>query len=149
MKKPIHPANRSSAPKDATTIEGYITLGPYGCSLKEINEDWDYTLKQHINQEHTIVNEPKIDHTSPFGSGLCIKYSYSYVNKRYKEEKEAWDEAIKNYFIELAEYNEWVLKKAESRKVPENIDEKILRAEQRLANLKAAKAGEDVPFPDN
>lgn len=54
MKKPKHSFHE---PKETYIKEERIDFsGLYGCSLKEINEAWDCTLKQHPNMGYTITN---------------------------------------------------------------------------------------------
>lgn len=100
---------------------------------------WLKALKDHHNQYHTIVESPYLD-----GSGF-LRYSYQYENLHYNEEMACYSAALNEYAEECRKF----ALEEEQKKVKKAlaIDDQIIRAEQRLANLKAVKAGQPIPFP--
>lgn len=100
---------------------------------------WTKALKDHMAQDHVIIESPYLD-----GSG-SLRYSYQFENLHYNDEMACYSAAMNDYAEECRQFAlEEERKKAKEAMA---IDEQIIRTERRLANLKAVKAGQPVPFP--
>lgn len=160
MKKPIHPASQGKKPEPTYSRNGRLHLadlderGEDGSSthqvqLKTVIGAWNKAVKDHESQGHRITEGPAFDSSVYYGSSLALTYKYEWDNLSYPAEKAAWDAAIAAYETDKAAWDAF----EEERKkgfaaAPKNIDLQIVRCEHRLANLKAHKAGEPLPFPE-
>jgi Asp-tRNA(Asn)/Glu-tRNA(Gln) amidotransferase A subunit family amidase len=152
MRRPLDPRNHSKKPEKTHTRGGRIELT---CNLERnkvplemaINA-WNKALKDHESQGHRIVEGPLLESHYSYGS-LSIVYTYAWDNLNYPVEMSEWLVAIANYEQELSA---WKAFEEDRKQVliagTKNIDAQILRAEHRLANLKAKKAGEVLPYPE-
>lgn len=152
MRRPIDPRNQSKKPERTHTHSGRINLtcnlerGPI--SLESAIGAWNKALKDHERQGHRIVGGPFLEGQYSYGS-ISLTYTYEWDNLNYTVEKAEWDLAIATYEQELAA---WKASEEERKRIliagTKNIDAQILRTEHRLANLKAKKAGEPLPYPE-
>ncbi len=152
MLRPLDPRNRSTKPEPIHSRSGRIDLTSNlerdQVSLEMAVAAWNKAVKDHESQGHRITEGPILESHYSYGS-LSLPYTYEWDNLNYSVEKAEWDAAIAAYEVELAAWKEF---EAERKKNLEDqsvksIDQQIARAEHRLANLKAAKAGEPLPFP--
>lgn len=119
-------------------------------SLQSLIGAWAKAVKDHESQGHRIPQSPYFESGSYYGRSISLHYTYEWDNLNYVKEVTEWNAAITDYQEKLLAWN----KSEEDRKNAlktgsENIDEKIIRAEHRLANLKAHKAGEPIPYPES
>jgi hypothetical protein len=115
-------------------------------TLQSLISGWNKALKDHLAQEHRITDGPNVkDEGSYSYKRMTLTYTYEFENRNYAVEKVEYDTAISNYEEQLTKF----LAKEEKEKshIP-NLDEKIAKTEKRLANLKAHKAGQPLPFPE-
>lgn len=160
MRKPIHPASQGKKPEEKFHRTGRLHLadlderGEDGSSthqvqLRTVIGAWNKALKDHESQGHRIISGPAFDSSVYYGSSLALTYEYEWDNLNYPAEKAAWDAAMAAYETDKAA---WDTFEAERKKglaaAPKNIDLQIERTEHRLANLKAHKAGQPLPFPE-
>jgi hypothetical protein len=111
---------------------------------------WDRINKDHASQGHRVLKQAKIA-GDYYGRRLTLTYEYEWDNHLYEEELVAYKTAIAEYetaFAAWKAYEENRKAKLESG-IPKNIDALIERTEHRLANLKAVKAGQPIPFPES
>ncbi len=145
MRKPISPLNNGlKEPKEVLTKRGSFTLASEGkLSLEGILGAWNKALKDHLSQGHRITEGPVVEGGEY--RYLTLSYTYEWDNLNFSVEKAAYDAALVAYEEEKKAYAEWEAGKP-TRVV--NLDYKIERAKQRLANLEAVKAGQPLPFPE-
>lgn len=154
MKHPIDPRSRKK-PEKVHSRTARLTLADldvdltHKVSIQTVIGAWCKALKDHESQGHRVIEGPYFDSSTFYGSSLSLAYTYEWDNLNYEQEKVAWDQAIVKYERELSEWNVF----EEERKkglvaASKNIDIQILRAEHRLANLKAVKARETIPYPE-
>ena len=155
MKKPIHPASQGKKPEPTYSKNGRLHLADLDdpstrqVRLETVIAAWNKALREHESQGHRITEGPAFDSSVYYGSSLALTYTYEWDNINYSVEKAAWDAALAAYETDKAA---WEAFEAERKKgfaaAPKNIDLQIERCEHRLANLKAHKAGEPLPFPE-
>lgn len=145
MRKPINPLNNGlKEPKEILSKKGALNLSWGGkLALESLITAWNKALKDHLSQGHRISEGPSIQ--CDYDRDLQLTYTYEWDNLNYSVEKAAYDAALAAYEEEKKVYAEWEAGKP-VRVV--NLDYKIERAKQRLANLEAVKAGQPLPFPD-
>lgn len=159
MRKPLDPRGRKK-PEKVHRKDARIHLADlderaengemsHQVSLQTVIGAWNKAVKDHESQGHRIVSGPLFNSSSFYGSSLALAYTYEWDNLTYDAEKAVWDAAIAKYEEELAAWNafEDERKKGLAMNV-KNIDLQIVRAEHRLANLKAVKAREPIPYPE-
>lgn len=100
---------------------------------------WLKALKDHNNQGHAIVESPYIENS-------FLRYSYQYENLNYDVEMSCYSAALNEYAEECRKFAAY--EEGKKNRVDMKIDEKIERTERRLANLKAIKSNEPLPFPE-
>jgi hypothetical protein len=155
MRKPLNPTSQGKKPEKVHSKNARLTLADFDydrehkVSLQTVIGAWNKATKDHESQGHRIIEGPVFDSSVFYGSALALSYTYEWDNLKYEEEKAAWDAAIAKYEEELAAWNafEEERKKGLAMNV-KNIDQQIVRAEHRLANLKAVKAREPIPYPE-
>jgi len=111
-------------------------------SLAAVVEFWERTLLAHKELGERIVEGPTFA-SSLYASDIWLEYTFEFTNRNYAIEKAEWDAAVARYEEEIAAWNADKQKQRD-----DDIDAKILKAERRLANLRATKAGEPLPFPN-
>lgn len=152
MRKPIDPRKHGLAkPERVLSKREYISLTPVNnsyldkkLSLHSISGIWNKLLKNHLVREDRIVEGPYIS------NGVHLEYVWEWDNYDYETQEAAYKLAGETYEAELLKFEASLLKEKEDKKNKDigYLDEKIARTEERLANLKAAKAGEPIPFPE-
>lgn len=148
MRRPIDPRSQGSKPerthsrKESTTLSHGSTV-----SLETVVGAWGRIVKDHLSQGHRITKGPDIDGTS---YSIRLMYTYEWDNLNYVAEQAEWDAAIATYEQELVAFKEYEERRKKNLKEAsvKDLDLQIVRAEHRLANLKAAKAGQPIPFPE-
>jgi Asp-tRNA(Asn)/Glu-tRNA(Gln) amidotransferase A subunit family amidase len=150
MRKPINPLNNGlKEPKQVLSKTDHIYLADFDknerVSLQTVLAAWHKALKDVESQGHRVTESPYFDSSSYYGHGVKLTYTYEWDNLNYPVEKAAYDAALAAYEEEKKAYAEWEAGKP-TRVV--NLDYKIERAKQRLANLEAVKAGQPLPFPE-
>jgi hypothetical protein len=154
MKKPTHPASQGKKPEEKFSKSGRLHLadlddGDRQVSLKAVIGAWNKAVKDHESQGHRIVEGPAFDSSVYYGSSLSLAYKYEWDNLNYPAEQAAWDAALAAYETGLVAWNAFEEERKKGLAAsPKNIDQQIERTEHRLANLKAHKAGEPIPFPE-
>jgi hypothetical protein len=115
-------------------------------SLQTLIGAWNKVLKELESQGHCIVEGPYFQDCTYYDSKIKLTYRYEWPNLSYNAE-------MANFVSEVNAYEEQMIlfRESEEKKKngpPPNVDEQIVRAERRLANLKAVKAGEPIPYPE-
>lgn len=154
MRKPLDPSSRKK-PEKVHTKEARLHLADldddleHKVSLQTVIVAWHKATKDHDGQGHRIIEGPIFDSSSFYGSSVALSYKYEWDNLTYDAEKAVWDANLAKYQEELAAWNafEDERKRGLAMNV-KNIDLQIVRAEHRLANLKAVKAREPIPYPE-
>jgi hypothetical protein len=155
MRRPIDPRNNGKKPEKVHAKASRLTLADldddleHKVSLLTVINAWSKAVKDHESQGHRVIEGPNFDSSTFYGSSLALSYTYEWDNLTYEQEKAEWDARIVKFEKELIEWNAF----EEERKkglvaAAKNIDLQILRTEHRLANLKAVKAREPIPFPE-
>jgi hypothetical protein len=78
---------------------------------------------------------------------MSLVFKTTMRNLAYSREKAEYDAQVKEYEDKCLAYED-SLKRKEAG-IKEKIDVQILRLEHKLANLKAVRNEEPVPFPDD
>lgn len=155
MKRPLDPRHHGKEPKRVITKEGKLYLADlftdhtHQIPLSSIIAAWNKTVKDHESQGHRISDGPNFTTGGLYGNSASLTYTYEWNNLNYVSEITAWNAAITEYQQKLEAWKQF----EEDRKRvlimgTKNIDALIERAEHRLANLKAKKAGEPLPYPE-
>lgn len=149
MRKPQDPRHHGlKEPKKVHSVSTAIYLADLDedgkVSLQSVIGAWAKAVKDHESQGHRIPASPYFDSGSYYGRSISLHYTYEWDNLNYTVEKAEYDAAISSYETALAAFK---AKEQENKIKPPNLDEKIERAKQRLANLEAAKAGQPLPYP--
>ncbi len=154
MMKPIHPNNRGlREPKKVWVKEDQIYLADLDSneevSLQTIVNAWNKSLKDLESVGCRVVEGPTFRSDSYYGRGNKLVFTYEQDNVAYETEKAEWDNALAVYQQELAAWKAFdeERKQALSSVQVKSIDAQIERTERRLANLKAVRAGEPLPYP--
>jgi len=144
MRHPTDPRKHGLKRPEKTITKTEEIISPEQDELLEaIVNRWKTIKKFHKKNGHNIISDPIIIGYSH------IKYSYEFRNNDFDDQQAAYNAAVAKYEAELIEFNrqEEENKKLDSERSSDEIDKKIRRTEQRLANLKAITAGEQRPFP--
>lgn len=152
MKRPYDPRHHGlQEPDKVVTKTEFISLNEfqYGGTrrvpLTTILNIWNKITKDLEGQDIRITIGPDVIFTTSYPVGTTLSYTYERDNVDYEKQKEYFDKTVNTYLEELKAYEEHEVVR---KKAPVNLDDKIAKTERRLANLKAAKAGEPIPFPD-
>lgn len=150
MRKPQDPRQHGlKEPKKVHTVSTNLYLADLDeggkVSLKSVINAWAKAVKDHESQGHRITEGPHFNSGSYYGRSISLSYTYEWDNLTFSTEKAEYDLAVSTYENELARFK---LHEQEIKINPPNLDQKIERAKQRLANLEAAKRGESLPYPE-
>ena len=148
MKRPIDPRTQGYEPQKVLSRKETVTLtGGGSIALETINGAWNRIVKDHESRGQRVIEGPEVK--CFYSSSITLVYTYEWDNWSYVAEKALWDTVLAAYEIDLAAWQEFETerKKNLEEQSKKSIDDQIVRAEHRLANLKAAKAGEPIPFP--
>lgn len=112
------------------------------CSLNIALETWENEKKKisnisRLSEGPFIVSEYSVQH---------LVYTIATPNPHYQYELAAYNAEVNAFKEKVEAYEVWI----ENRKkgVEEEIDKHIVRLEHKIANLKAKKVNEPIPFPD-
>lgn len=150
MKRPLDPRKHGLKPP-GRTIEHCINT-----SLKNVGTyyavRWDVQpiIKEFVGIQEFVTNlNAKITIQPHINDKGVFSYSYEEVNRFFDHEQMIYDKTMAEYNQACLDFAEYESKKEAARKDKESrdVDEEIERMEHRLANLKARKAGEPLPFP--
>lgn len=110
---------------------------------------WNKALKEIEERGYRVIEGPYFDSGSYYGRGTKLTYTYEQDNANYEAEIAEWNAAIAQYEVELEAWKTFdeERKQALNATQVKSIDAQIERTERRLANLKAVKSGEPIPFP--
>lgn len=152
MRRPLDPRHHGlKEPKKVIQIRTHFTVtrdgSQGGQSLRVLIDAWNKVLREQESQGHRITVEPVVIQDTWRGT-TTVEYAYEYDNLNYDTEKAEYDAAMAAYLEKHRIFKEYSDKEKNDAKVP-NLDEKIARTERRLANLKAAKAGDPLPYPED
>jgi hypothetical protein len=150
MRKPQDPRNHGlKEPKEVISKTERLYLADLDSdghvSLESVIGAWNKAVKDHESQGHRITQGPYFESGSYYGHSITLAYTYEWDNLNYSVEKAEFDLLMSNYQAELITFHQ--VEEA-VRKNPPNLDQKIERTKQRLANLEATKAGLPIPYPD-
>ena len=140
MKKPKDPRSFLLVPEKTITKDFSISLytgHAAGAELKFINELWANELG---TKKFIKIN------CGPFVHNGTLRYNATITNQKYDEELLSYYNAISKYEHDLKQYE--LAQAASLRRSKDNLEEKITRAEHRLANLLALKDNKKIPYPN-
>jgi hypothetical protein len=151
MRKPQDPRHHGlKEPKKVISVDGNIYLPSLEegskVSLKSVINAWAKAVRDHESQGHRITEGPYFNSGSYYGRSINLLYTYEWDNLNYSVEKVEYDLAVSTYEEEMAKFK---AKEEELKTNPPDLDKKIERAKQRLANLEAAKRGEPLPYSES
>jgi hypothetical protein len=148
MKKPVDPRKHGlKEPQQVLTNIQYIYPPNMGghfdkkTSLFDAVDLYNKELKEHLKHGRRVVN-------GPFISNIGITYTVEWDNQLYALELDAYNAAIIKYEQEVAAYIKHEDDKKNRRLLPPNLDDKIKRVKERLANLEATRDGKPLPYPE-
>lgn len=153
MKRPVDPRVGLKEPQKVLSHTDHLYLSSLDkdekVSLQTLVNAWHKILKDLESRGQRVTEGPYFDVQSYYGRSNRLTYTYEWDNFSYSVEKAEWDVMTAAYEIELAAWKtfEEERKKEVANASAKSIDDQIVRAEHRLANLKAAKAGEPIPYP--
>lgn len=153
MIRPRDPRNHGKKPQKVWIKTDHIYLADLDreekAPLQTIVNAWNKALKDLETLGCRIIEGPYFESDSYYGRGNKLTFTYEQDNPAYEMEIAKWDAAIARYEQELALWKnfEEERKQALNSAQVKSIDSQIERAERRLANLKAVKAGEPLPYP--
>jgi hypothetical protein len=156
MKRPMDPRKHGLKEPSQTIIEDHKIRVPHGsdnrgyydntarCSLDTAVELWAEHKTNTFRSKKSIVDGPFLDSTR---GEMSLVFKTTMRNLAYSREKAEYDAQVKEYEDKCLAYED-SLKRKEAG-IKEKIDVQILRLEHKLANLKAVRNEEPVPFPDD
>jgi hypothetical protein len=156
MKRPLDPRHHGGKePKRVHSkvgiiyLDGMFTDDSGKLPITTLLAAWKDTVKDHESQGHRITEGLSFRVGSLYGRSISLEYTYEWDNLNYVSEITEWNAALTEYEQKFAAWKQY----EEDRKQilisgTKNIDALIERAEHRLANLKAKKAGEPLPYPE-
>lgn len=146
MKKPQDPRNHGLKEPEKIVlklVEFPVVATAFGkFDLKLVVAACNKAIKDHESIGHSITDGPYL---IAYGyQPPMIQYSVEWENTNYQSELIAYNTAVSEYIKQLSEFNE-----AEDKRklIPADLDGKIERAKQRLANLEATRDGSPLPYP--
>jgi hypothetical protein len=116
----------------------------YRCSLLSVLELWEEHKAYALRSKKSIIEGPYVDFCR---SELSLTFKTEMRNQLYAEERAGYDAQVKEYEAKVEAYEAFLKRKELG--IQEKIDDSILRLEHKLANLRAIKNEEPVPFPDD
>lgn len=155
MRKPIDPRhNGLKEPKRVHSVSTALYLADLDqdgkVTLRSVINAWAKAVREHESQGHRIKEEPHFDSGSYYGRSVSLSYTYEWDNLNYVKENTEWHAAVTEYQTKMIAWNKYEEERKNALMMgTKNIDAQIERAEHRLANLKARKAGEPIPYPES
>lgn len=157
MKKPQDPRKHGLKEPEPKLIEEHrIKLGKKSdsyssqyatearCSLSEAMECWEREKVKASYDNKTVFEGPFIETKY---SDCFLSFRTSRPNPHYQYELVAYNAEVKAYEEKVAAYDAWIDNKKKG--IREDIDKHILRLEHKIANLKASRDNEPIPFPED
>jgi len=126
--------------RDSTSYQ-YSTSAK--CSLKDAQDLWDREKVKKSYDGKTIVEGPFI--VSEYRVQHLV-FKTSMPNPHYQYQLAAYNAEVNAYKEKLDAYETWIENKKKG--IKEDMDKNILRLEHKLANLKAARDNQPIPYPD-
>lgn len=114
-------------------------------TLQILVNAWNKISKDLEGQGRRVVEGPWLEVQDFYGARNRFVYTYEWDNLNYQVEIAEYNVAIAAYDEQLAKFQEYEEK---TKKTPPGLDEKIARTERRLANLKAHRDGQPIPYPE-
>lgn len=153
MIRPRDPRNHGKKPQKIWTKTDDIYLADLDrdekVPLSTLVSAWNKALKDIEDQGYRIIEGPYFEAGSYYGRGNKLTYTYEQDNPNYEAEIAEWNAAIAQYELEFEAWKNFdeERKQALNAAQVKSIDAQIERTERRLANLRAVKAGELLPYP--
>ena len=153
MIRPRDPRNHGKKPQKVWVKTDSIFLADLDreekVPLASLINAWNKTLKELEERGYRIIEGPYFEPGSYYERSTKLTYTYEQDNVNYEAEIAEWNASIALYEQELEAWKtfEEERKQALNATQVKSIDSQIERAERRLANLKAVKAGEPLPYP--
>jgi len=143
MRKPVDPSKHMPIPKEfsnenrVTTLHGWetITVNHLIGEAEELKKQVNATVDEKINGD-IILDWERRRIVCP-----VIKRNPDYI-----QQMAAYNKAIEDYNDQVIAFTNWQL--SIKTKDMQDKDVQIERLERRLANLKAVRDGNPLPFPD-
>lgn len=151
MKPPIDPRKHGLLPPQIIIKSGKLKIFLKDLSnntLQSINDCWETERQARELQGQHLISGPNV--MTHYDSKPYIEYEYEWRNLSYEEECAHFNSTMKKYEADVLAYQEYtkLLQSKEEDDKFISIDLKIQRAQNRLANLLAIKAGTTIPFPE-
>lgn len=147
MRKPVDPRKHGLREPEKVFRKNEVVYIATGDSpkvhLETLIGAWNRILKD-IERRGAVERVTDGPHVGGGRHGVSLMYTYEWDNAQYEEEKAAYDAEIAKYEADVQAFIVW--ETDEAKKVP-NLDDKIQRAKERLANLEATRDGLPLPFP--
>lgn len=155
MKRPMDPRKHGLKEPQKTIIEDHkyrvahsTTPGSYydntaRCSLNQALELFESKRVEMAYDGKAIIEGPFIE---SHHSEMSLTFKTERKNPLYIAEKTGYEAQIKDYEEKVKAYEAFLKRKEDG--IKEKLDVQILRLEHKLANLKAVRDEEPVPFPD-
>lgn len=155
MKRPMDPRKHGLKTPQKTIVEEHkfrinhsTTPGSYydntaRCSLIHALELFESKRVEASYDGKTIIEGPFVESSH---SEMSLTFKTERKNPLYIAEKTGYEAQIKEYEAKVQAYEDWLKRKEAG--IKEKIDIQILRLEHKLANLKAARDEEPIPYPD-
>lgn len=156
MKRPMDPRKHGLKTPTKTIVEEHkfriahsTTPGSYydniaRCSLNQALELYESKRVEASYDGKTIIEGPFIDSQR---TEMSLTFKTERKNPLYIAEKTGYDAQLKEYEEKVKAYEDWLKRKEAG--IKEKMDVQILRMEHKLANLKAVRDEEPIPFPDD
>jgi len=143
MRKPVDPSKHLAIPREyyhdekRTQFHGWETV----------------TISHLIGEAEELKNQINSDNGECLNGDIILDWERKRIvcpvkkyNPDYIQQMSAYNKAIEDYNAQMEAYNNWQL--SLKAKDMQDKDLQIERLERRLANLKAVRDGNPLPFPE-
>ncbi len=154
MRRPVDPRHHGlHHPKKLLSKEYNVVLNKFQSEsgktenkylLGNIADQWEEIKINASYDGKTVMSGPFLDQDY---YSLRLTYTLMWDNLEYAEQLELYNTSVKEYENKVIEYDAKLKRKEEGFK--EKLDVQIIRLEHKLANLKANRNGEVIPFPED
>ncbi len=154
MRRPVDPRHHGlHEPRKLLTKEYKVHLNKFQFEagktenkylLGNIADQWEEIKISASYDGKTVMSGPFLDLDY---YSLNLTYTLMWDNLEYVEHLELYNTSVKEYEDKVIAYDAWLKRKEEGFK--EKLDVQIMRLEHKLANLKANRNGEVIPFPED